>query len=392
MISFDKAVDTIHKPTDLMSFLVKLGERTDSDNFRVINLANCQRRLALWQEHLPNVTPFYAIKTNHDKLMVAEYAALGMSFDCASIREVSQIMDLAVSGERIIFANPYKSQRTIEFLKERGVKRLVFDCEDELRKILQYHPSAELVLRIATDDAHSLVRLSSKFGASLATAKQLVDQVAAARANLVGVSFHVGSNCAHPPTYQSAVRDATTIMRYGRERYSLPLTLLDIGGGFPGASDDIFVNIARAIEETCAALVDDDVTIIAEPGNFFAGQNMTAMVRVIGRKISDNAQDIFLASGIYGVFFLGYFLKYQMQQLARYGWQFQPLIPQSGELLRTTLWGPTCDSADKIVEEIWLPPLNCGSWIYTHNIGSYSSVIETDFNQIDRSQTVYVRV
>jgi ornithine decarboxylase len=323
---------------------------------------------------------------------------LGASFDCASIKEVKQLLDLGVGNDRIIFANPYKSLRTIEFHKHHGVRRLVFDSEDELAKLLHHYPNAELVLRIATDDSQSAAPLSSKFGAPMAMAETLIDQAARKNARLIGISFHVGSNCAHVPSYEKALLDAASLLTKAREKLAMSPMLLDLGGGFPGANDDAFIAIAKAINEILARAIPSDVQVIAEPGSFFATQSTSALVRIIGQKQfhegGSTAQHLFLASGVYGLFFCGYYKNYDASALRKYGWQFQPLYaPRGGdELMRTTLWGPTCDAVDKIVEDILLPKVATGSWLYTHNIGSYAYAIESDFNQIDRSTPLYIRV
>ena len=39
---------------------------------------------AKWEEALPKICPFYAVKCNEDKLLLKTLAALGTGFDCAS--------------------------------------------------------------------------------------------------------------------------------------------------------------------------------------------------------------------------------------------------------------------------------------------------------------------
>ena len=51
----------------------------------------------------------------------------------------------------------------------------------------------------------------------------------------------------------------------------------------------------------------------------------------------------------------------------------------SPEKYPTTIWGPTCDSVDKICETE-LPELNTGDWLYFDDIGAYSIAAKTTFN------------
>lgn len=396
MENFEAHVPRVIKTDNIKKFLLVLAEQNASDVFHVTDLDFFPKRLAFWRKHLPGVQPFYAIKTNHDGAIVAEQARLGLGFDCASVREVKQLVALNVDPDRIIFANPFKSQRTLDALHKYGVKRLVFDCIDELERLVRVSPDAELVLRIATDDSHSAIPLSAKFGAELSNAWALLDHAAKKGAHIVGVSFHVGSNCNHPPSYRKAILDAAQVLNYGRKALNLPMQLLDLGGGWPGAHDEAFETIARTVRETIREVIAPDVRVIAEPGTFFAAQSTTALLRVIGRREQRDSdgehQHLFLASGIYGLFFCGYYFKNDAPTIARYGWQFEPLIsPRDPTFVRTTLWGPTCDSVDKIVSNIMMPRVESSSWLYSHNVGSYSHVLENDFNQIDRSQPIYIR-
>ena len=47
--------------------------------------------------------------------------------------------------------------------------------------------------------------------------------------------------------------------------------------------------------------------------------------------------------------------------------------------LKTTIWGPTSDSGDKI-RDCEMPELEIGDWIYFDDIGAYSVSVNTKFN------------
>ncbi len=72
---------------------------------------------------------------------------------------------------------------------------MTFDNLTELEKISQVHPTAQLVLRIITDDSNSLCKFSTKFGAPLETIQTLLKQAKELNMNVIGISFHVGSSC-----------------------------------------------------------------------------------------------------------------------------------------------------------------------------------------------------
>lgn len=83
---------------------------------------------------------------------------------------------------------------------------MTFDGEFELKKIANLFPESRLILRIKVDDSHSLFQFSSKFGASVEQAYNLLDYAKKLNLNIVGVSFHVGSGCGSAQSFESAIQ------------------------------------------------------------------------------------------------------------------------------------------------------------------------------------------
>ena len=68
-----------------------------------------------------------------------------------------------------------------------GVHKSTFDGEEELKKIAELDPQAELVLRIKADDDEVNFVLGTKFGATLSEAHHLMDVARDLKVNVVGV-------------------------------------------------------------------------------------------------------------------------------------------------------------------------------------------------------------
>lgn len=380
----------LHDTSDMVAFMREVADhRPDLDAFHVVNVGFLSDRLQFWRTHLRGIEPFYAIKTNHDPVLVAVLAELGTSFDCASINEVQQLRSLGIDPARIIFANPRKSPHTVTKLKEAGVPLLVFDSQEELQKLMCHYPDAQLVLRITAEDRFSVTPLSTKFGASLPKALALLDFGIKHGAQIIGVSFHVGTNCTYVPSYVQAIRDAAALF-YHAALKGVNLTLLDLGGGWPGTDDSAFIEIAREVMGLLPALFSQNVRIIAEPGTFFAAQSTWSAVRIIGHSWQSSTQSLYLGNGIYGLFSCGYYHRYKPTALAPWGWEFRPLtLGIDGPVIPSTLWGPTCDATDKIVEDYPLPAMKTGDWLYTPNMGAYTYSLVNNFNQITSSMPLY---
>jgi hypothetical protein len=72
-----------------------------------------------------------------------------------------------------------------------------------------------LVLRIATDDSKAVCQLSVKFGATMKACRGLLERAMELGLDVIGVSFHVGSGCTDPETYNQAISDARCVFDMG---------------------------------------------------------------------------------------------------------------------------------------------------------------------------------
>ncbi|KAK3060614.1 Ornithine decarboxylase, partial [Teratosphaeriaceae sp. CCFEE 6253] len=107
--------------------------------------------------------------------------------------EIEQVLKIGVDPSRIIYAQPCKTKSYLRYTAKQGVKQMTFDNTDELYKVKELCPEAELYLRILTDDSASLCRLSQKFGASMDNSLELLELAKMLDLKIAGVAFHVGS-------------------------------------------------------------------------------------------------------------------------------------------------------------------------------------------------------
>lgn len=267
------------------------GMTSDSTGaFSVVDVGALERQYARWCAELPRVKPYYAVKCNNDPAILQTLAALGCNFDCASQREVETVTQLVgkCSGERIVYANPCKLPRHVTRCKDLGVELATFDNDSELYKMAELHPSCGLLLRIVTDDSESVCRLSNKYGATMTESVRLVALCSKLGLKLMGVSFHCGSGCNSSRSFVQAIQfaralfDIATTVGFG-------MRMLDIGGGFRANAaygELSFEDTAAAIRPVLDSLfpTGSGVTLIAEPGRFFAAPAQHLAVHVIARR------------------------------------------------------------------------------------------------------------
>ncbi|XP_040204534.1 ornithine decarboxylase 1-like isoform X1 [Rana temporaria] len=373
----------------------------DKDAFYVADLGDIVKKHIRWLKALPRVTPFYAVKCNDGKAIVKTIANLGAGFDCASKAEIQLIQNIGVQPERIIYANPYKQISEIKYAASCGVEKMTFDSEGELMKVAKNHPNAKLVLRIATDESKTVCQLNMKFGATLKTSRLLLEHAKELNIDVIGVSFHVGSDSRDPQTFVQAISDARCVFDMGAE-FGFNMHLLDIGGGFPGSKNSR-LNFEEVISVINLALdkyfpADSGVKIIAEPGRYYVASAFTLAVNVIAKKVmlteqtgshdEDDASKktimYYVNDGIHSSFNL--ISKFRMEMCIVRKKKSKP----DEKLYSSSIWGPTCDADDRIIEQCDLPELQEGDWILFENMGAYTVVASSTFNGFQRPTLHYV--
>lgn len=331
-----------------------------------------------------------AVKCNPDKEVLRLLANLGTGFDCASRAEIDMVLGLGVPASRIIYAQPCKTKSYLRHARKVGVTLMTFDNTDELRKIRDCYPEAELVLRILTDDSASLCRFSAKYGASLDEANELLSLARDLDLNVVGVSFHVGSGASDPNSFGKAVQDARVVFDRAAE-LGFDLRLLDVGGGFVDETFEMFAgNLTDALEKH----FPPHVRVIGEPGRYYASNAFTLATHVIARREVRGGDDgngataymLYLNDGVYGNF-------------SNIIFDHQQPVPQvlrnsstNKELVEYSIWGPTCDGIDVIADRVFLPGvLDVGDWLFFENMGAYTKCSATKFNgYTDDHEVIYI--
>lgn len=384
--------------TYLPSILENHTRNYEEDPFYIIDINSIVKQYNKWRQNLPDFTPFYAVKCNNNSLIVKTLVDLGLSFDCASSEEIRFILSYGVPSDKIIFANPCKQVTFIKYARLNNVTKMTFDNYEELIKIKEHYPDAELVMRIHVDDSKSTCQLGAKFGVRLGNTKPLLEEALRLNLNVIGVSFHVGSDCHDANAYSDAIKRAKEVFDEGKE-VGFNFNLLDIGGGFPGVSGKD--NGVQVEFEDCAKVINNameeffgeerrNLKLIAEPGRFFVTSGVTLITNVVAKRNMDYSNIMYYVNdGVYGSFNN---LVYDHSLLPKpkfiIGSKF--VKEAEGETHDSSLWGPTCDSFDCLSKSIKLPELNVGDWIIFENMGAYTLVASSRFNGMKKPKTYYV--
>ncbi|NP_001280679.1 antizyme inhibitor 2 [Chinchilla lanigera] len=351
--------------------------------FFVADLGAIVRKHFCFLKCLPRVRPFYSVKCNSSLGVLKVLAELGLGFSCVNKAEMELVQRIGVPTSKIIYANPCKQIAQIKYAAKHGVQLLSFDNEVELAKVVKSYPTAKMVLCIATDDTHSLSRLSLKFGALLKSCRHLLENAKKSHMEVVGVSFHVGSGCLDPQVYAQSIAEARLVFEIGAE-LGHTMHILDLGGGFPGVEGTKvrFEEIASVINSALDLYFPEGcgVDILAELGRYYVTSAFTVAVSIVAKKEvlldqpsreeeNGSALKTFvyhLDDGVYGIFNSVLFDNICPTPI------LHKKPPTEQPLYSSSLWGPAAAGRDCVAEGLWLPQLHVGDWLVFENMGAYT--------------------
>ncbi len=338
-----------------------------------------------WSFDLPDVRPYYAVKCNPEPKLIRIMRENAAGFDCASQRELSMMNTRGHFRDSVIYANPCKSERDLEYAKENGNPITVVDSIEEVHKLADTNYQGGTLIRVKVDDSGSKMPFGTKFGCVDEDVLEIGKEAKKKHIAVKGISFHVGSGSydvsAHFVAIQKAVEHCKNLLKIGH--YS---AIIDIGGGFINDKSNFTLrtaNIRHAILDSKKLV---GLKFIAEPGRFFATESHDLFVQVIGKKPAHAPHTGWrytLDESIYGQF-TNILFDHQKPKWVR--------IPRAEETKKRSwgsgiLFGRTCDSLDVIARSDNMEELEIGDWLWFPSMGAYTTATASEFNGFPKPPT-----
>ncbi|CRG92743.1 ornithine decarboxylase [Talaromyces islandicus] len=280
---------------------VDVGAR-QRNSFLVVDKAVVLDRIRLWQQCLPHISPCHTIRCNSDMQLLQLLAGLSVDFECMSLTEISQVLYLGVDPNRLIFTGPCKDPDEVHHARIAGVRKAVFDNEDELRKLARSHRDAEFYLQLSVHDPACRVRPTKTFGASIEHAKYLFARSRKLRLNIHGLYLPVDGAASNPIAYHRAVACARIAYDHALQ-HGHSITSIYIGGGFTlwNFEQNAF-RLCEAITQNFGSL-QSTIRWTAEPGPLWVGDAYFLASRVLGTRDDGENLDLFVNDGVHRNFF-----------------------------------------------------------------------------------------
>jgi len=354
--------------------------------FFVFDLAKAKEEYGRFLKSFPNASIYYAVKANNHPTLLASLRDAGARFEVGSWEEIALLRQLGISSKNIIFSAPVKIPHHISRAYSVGIDTYVIDSATEIEKLSKFAPGVKILVRIKVSDMGTLFPLNAKFGVTSKEGLELLYQAKEFGLIPYGVTFHVGSQCNCLGSWTSALDEALWLWSAASD---LPLTCLNIGGGFPEAYSEPVIPI-EAIAEAILdrlALFPSGTELSVEPGRKIVATTGVLVASVIGKAMREDKEWLYLdvgaLHGLFETFQSGLELSYPVRLLAKTKQKNRPLK-------KYVISGPTCDPDDTISKEAYLPEPQVGDRVIFSKVGAYSGVYATEFMGFPRPEVHFV--
>ncbi len=314
----------------------------------------------------------YAVKANSAREVLEVLLSEGSHFDAASRGEIELCLSLGAHPETISFGNTVKRASDIAFAHQAGITLFAADAEEELEKIAENAPGAQVYIRLLVGATGADWPLSRKFGCAPEMAEALMARAMELGLTPVGLSFHVGSQTREAGMWRDTLDQVAAVWVQARAN-GFPLTLINIGGGFPAfygdAIEPVSVYTAKVMDMV-EARFEGAERVMAEPGRGMVAEAgmIAAEVLLVSKKSDDDLHRwVYLDIGKFSG------LAETMDEAIRYQFVTDRDHEDHAPCI---LAGPSCDSADVLYENrpVQLPVgLRAGDRVMIRSCGAYTS-------------------
>lgn len=321
---------------------------------------------------LQEIRVHYAVKANPHPAIIARLVALGSRFDAASRGEIALCLAQGAAPAHVSFGNTIKRASDIAWAFAQGIRLFAADAPEEIEKIAEHAPGAEVYIRLLVTHSQADWPLSRKFGCDGEMALELLELAKSLGLSPRGLSFHVGSQTRNAAMWGVALDDIAQIWHSALDQ-GHALDLLNIGGGFPafyGEAIEAPASYGASLRQMIATRFGAVPVVMAEPGRGLvadAGMIVAEVMLVARKSANDVHRWVYLDIGRFSG------LAETEGEAIRYVLETTRDAEPTGPCI---LAGPSCDSADVLYEKrpVALPlTLTAGDRVLIQNCGAYTS-------------------
>lgn len=341
--------------------------------------SNYQSAVQAFSTRYPKVQFAWSYKTHYNNAICRIFHQEGSWAEVVSGFEYRKALSNGVSGSKIIFNGPDKSDEDLRLAVVNG-SMIHIDHLEELYALTaickELSKKAQVAIRVNMDTG--VYPIWDRFGFNFENGQAwtALEKINASEVlELTGLHAHIGTYMLSSSAYSIAANKLSALAKRCKDEFGTIIQYIDLGGGFPSAnplkgnfgvvnipSIDEFAdaitngllqaNFSRSelpllILETGRALVDD--------AGFLLGTVLAS------KKLSDGRKATIMDFGV-NIMFTSFW----------YDHKISPAQEASDYQEDVVLYGPLCMNIDIIRDYISLPLLNRGDHVVVHRVGAYN--------------------
>ena len=329
-----------------------------------------------WQVH-------YAVKANHNPVLLKQIAAAGLGADCVSGGEVKAALEAGFPPQSIVYAGVGKADWEILLALDAGIGRFNVESSAELQVIAQLAASKGLVapvsLRVNPDiGAHTLAGITTglaenKFGIYHGMVEEVArEALALPSVRFCGLHFHIGSQILEMPDFAALcnrINDLTDRL----ERAGIPIADVNVGGGLGieyGHPNHLPMANFKAYFNTYKRLLPASRPVHFELGRSIVAPCGTLITRVLYVKEGLARRFAIVDAGMNDLIRPAlYHASHRIENLSSNG----PELPYD-------VVGPCCESSDVFGKDVLLEECHRGDFIAIRSAGAYGESMASQYN------------
>ena len=329
-----------------------------------------------WQVH-------YAVKANHNPVLLRQIAAAGFGADCVSGGEVQAALDAGFPPQSIVYAGVGKADWEILLALDAGIGRFNVESSAELQVIASLAASKGLIapvsLRVNPDiGAHTLAGITTglaenKFGIYHGMVEDVArEAMALPSIRFCGLHFHIGSQILEMPDFAALcnrINDLTDQL----ERHGIPVGDVNVGGGLGieyGHPNHLPMADFPSYFGTYKRLLPSGRPVHFELGRSIIAPCGTLITRVLYVKEGLARRFAIVDAGMNDLIRPAlYHASHRIENLS-----------SSGPELPYDVVGPCCESSDVFGKDVLLEECRRGDFIAIRSAGAYGESMASQYN------------
>lgn len=360
--------------------------------------ANARRATEDSQSALPGSRLLYSLKTNPYRRVLEVLAELGLGAEAISAVEVHAALEAGVPTSRIALNGPGKTDEELSLAVE-GDFLVQVESASEAKALATLAARAQRVTRaglrinpdVFDESAPLGIRMGSRGsvfgmapdGEEFARAASLLSE--APFVQLESLSAHIGTSIVRVEPYRRLAGALASVRATLAER-GIPISFLDLGGGFPvvsecrysgGSFDDLKPGQRQTVpppeeiasfRQICQAVASElkatpPVSCLFEPGRLLVSDVFHLVTRVVRIKEEEGTRFVIVDAG-------------RAQNALFVGRGYHEIIhvgrPGDPGVSEVTITGPLCADFDVYASNIRLPALDEGDLLAVLDVGAYN--------------------